>query len=78
MPNLDSFLLQLTVKPFGFSIAVHQPLLATFPSLRVRPGDLLYAWVIVATYNKHLGSFPPEPLVVALPNLFGTGEPMPS
>jgi hypothetical protein len=43
-----SFLLQLTVEPFGFSIAVHQPLLATFHSLRVC--DLPYAWVIVTTY----------------------------
>jgi hypothetical protein len=64
--HLDAFLLQLTVEPFGFSIAVHQLLLATFPALRVHPGDLLYAWVITATYNKHLGSFPSEPLVVGI------------
>ena len=62
--HLHSFLLQLTVEPFGFSIAVHQPLLATFPNLPVCLGDLLHAWVIVATYNEHLGSFPAEPLVV--------------
>ena len=36
---LDSFLLQLIVEPFGFSIAVHQPPLATFPSLPVYPGS---------------------------------------
>ena len=67
VPNsyLDSFLLQLTIEPFGFSIAVHQPLLATLPGFCVHPVDLLYAGVIIATYNEHLGSFPPEPLVVA-------------
>src|SRR6266478_3080190 len=59
--HLDSSLLQLAIEPFGFSIAVHQPLLATFPSFRVCPSDLLYAWVIIATYNEHLGSFLPSP-----------------
>ena len=47
-----------------WSIAVHQPLLYTLSSFCVHPFDLLYAGVIIATYNKHLGSFPPEPLVV--------------
>src|SRR5207247_10319931 len=59
--HLNSSLLQLAIEPFGFSIAVHQPLLATFPSFRVCPSDLLYAWVIIATYNEHLGSFLPSP-----------------
>src|SRR6266478_9841158 len=59
--HLDSSLLQLAIEPFGFSIAVHQPLLATFPSFRVCPSDLLYAWMIIATYNQHLGSFLPSP-----------------
>src|SRR6516165_9951013 len=67
--HLDSFLLQLAIEPFGFSIAVHQPLLATFSRLRVCPSDLLYAWVIIATYDEHLGSFLPSPWSFALPSL---------
>src|SRR5215831_16344645 len=84
--HLDSFLPQLTVKPFGFSIAVHQPLLATFPNLRVCPGDLLYAWVIITTYNEHLPggavartglrmmpTFPPLPLSFRTADFFRYG-----
>src|SRR5215468_7561273 len=67
---LDSFPIQLAIEPLGFSIAVHQPLLATFPGLRVYPGDLLYAWVIVTTYNEHHSApFFPSPWSFALPSL---------
>jgi hypothetical protein len=59
--HLDLSLLELTVKPFGFAIAVHQSSLSTFSCLRIYIGDLLHARVIIAAHNPHVRLLRPEP-----------------
>src|SRR5215470_6695130 len=61
--HANSFLLQFTVELFG-RFTVSQPQFSAFSALLIDPGYLLYAGVIVTTYNQHLRPPFAEPLVV--------------
>src|SRR5215472_211287 len=53
-PHPDPLFLQFAVELLGLSTFVCQPPFSALSSLRIHPRDLLYAWVIVTTYNQHL------------------------
>jgi hypothetical protein len=75
--HVQALRLQLTIKAFGLPIAVLQTLVAAFASLRVVPGYLLAAWVIITAYNQHVRLLPPVSpwRLTTLPSLRGSREP---
>jgi hypothetical protein len=66
---------QPSVKSLRLSVAVYKSAFVVFSSLAVDPGDLLKAWVIVASYNDHVRLLPPEPWSSAIPSLLRSREP---
>ena len=72
--HADSFFLQLAVELLSLPTAVCQPPLSALSSFRIDPCDLLYARVIIATYNQHVRPHSPEPLVLALPSVLRSDE----
>src|SRR4029077_11724133 len=50
----DSSLPQLAIKPFGFTIAVHQSLFSALSCFVIYIRNLLKARVIIYAYNQHI------------------------
>src|SRR5467141_1540853 len=65
--HADSSLLQFSVAPLSFTIAVIQLPFPALPSFLIHKSDLLKARVIIYSYNDHVWLLPPEPLVVMQP-----------
>src|SRR5580704_7205659 len=63
----DSSLLQFSVEPLGFSIAVIQLLLSVLTRFLIHKSNFLKARVIIYSYNDHRWLLAPEPLVVDKP-----------